>query len=192
MCVLAIPIAVHAQSTQPPSQPAPAQQTSPTAAAESDDGSKLPVSLDRIREGVQREPKLKLDFLDPSIPLFRIHVQENAIKLEDYWKVGPETAVSRLVRPSHASRWHHEFLSMVTPTDYLATVPMQGNPIHPVGPPILEISKALKKVFSNVERGRIRRQIQEELKELEANKAKEEQPAQTQQTTVPRNPNDPG
>lgn len=169
-CVLAIPSAVHAQSTQPaPSTQSPA----PPASTESENGSKLPVSLERIREGIQREPKLKLDFLDPDIPLFRVHVQENAIELEDYWKVGPETAVSRLVRPSHASRWHHEFLSMVTPKDYLATVPLQGNPVHPVGPPILEISKALKKVFSSAERGRIRRQIQEELKEIEANKSQQ-------------------
>jgi hypothetical protein len=174
-CILWIPPAVHAQSPQPAAPRAPGQQTSPPPATEGDDGAKLPVSLDRIREGIQREPKLKIDFLDPNIPLFRIHVQENAIKLEDYWKVGPDTAVSRLVRPSHASRWHHDFLTMTTPKDYLATVPMAGNPVHPVGPPILAISKALKTVMSNVERGRIRRQIQEELKAIEANQAQQAQ-----------------
>src|SRR5687768_15324585 len=111
MCVLAIPPAVHAQSTQPaPSTQPSTRQASPPATSAGEDSSELPVSLDRIREGMQREPALKLDFLDPTIPLFRVHVHENAIKLEDYWKVGPDTAVSRMVRPSHASRWHHEFL----------------------------------------------------------------------------------
>jgi hypothetical protein len=189
MCVFAIPIAVHAQSTQPSSQPAPAQQTSPTAAAEGEDGSKLPVSLDRIREGIQRDPKLKLDFLDPNIPLFRIHVQEIAIKLSDYWKVGPDTAVSRDVRPSHASRWHHEFLSMVTPKDYLATAPLIANPIHPVGIPVLPVAGAIKQYLSNRERGRIRRQIQEELKTIDANKSQQAQ--QTQQPQEPQQPEQP-
>ena len=72
---------------------------------------------------------------------------------------------------------------MTTPKDYLATVPMAGNPIHPVGPPILAISKVLKTVMSNVERGRIRRQIQEELKAIEANQA--QQPQQTSEAAKP-------
>jgi hypothetical protein len=160
MCALAIPSSVHAQSS-----------TQKTPAADGDDGSKLPVSLERIRDGVQRDSKLKIDFLDPDVPLFRVHVHENSIELEDYWKVGPDTAVSRMVRPSHASRFHHEFLQMVTPTDYLATVPMAGNPVHPVGPPILEISKGIKKILNDRERGRIKRQIQDELKQIEANNA---------------------
>lgn len=173
MCLLAIPIAVHAQSTQP------------------QDGSKLPVSLDRIREGVQREPKLKIDFLDPNIPLFRISVHEKGLKLEDYWKIGPDTAVSRDVRPSFASTWHHEFLSMTTPKQHIAASPFGifGNPVHPVGLPVGEITTALKKAFSNAERGRIRRQIQEELKTIEANKS--QQAPQAQQTQQPQQPEQP-
>ena len=164
------------------------QQTSSPPASAGDDGSKLPVSLERIRQGIQRDPKLKIDFLDPSIPLFRISVQEKALKLEDYWKIGPETAVSRDVRPSFASTWHHEYMSMVTPKQQIAASPFGifGNPIHPVGPPILEIGKALKQVFSNAERGRIRRQIQEELKALEANQP--DQPKQTEQAEQPQEP----
>jgi hypothetical protein len=193
MCVHAVDAA---QSSQPAAQQTAPATTAPATAAEGDDGSKLPVSLDRIREGIQREPALKIDFLDPNIPLFRIHVEENAIKLEDYWKVGPDTAVSRMVRPSHASRQHHEFIRMTTPTAYLATVPMGGNPLHPVGPPIIEISKGIKKILSNAERGRIRRQIQEELKAIEANQAQQQQ-QQPEQTPAGTNgaskpvPNDP-
>lgn len=185
MCVLAIPPAVHAQSAQPATRPA--SQATPT---EGEDGSKLPVSLDRIREGVQREPKLKIDFLDPNIPLFRISVQEKGLKLEDYWKIGPDTAVSRDVRPSFASTWHHEFLSMTTPKQQIAASPfgLFGNPIHPIGPPVLEITKALKNVFSNAERGRIRRQIQEELKTIEANKSQQTQQTQQAEKTPEQTP----
>jgi hypothetical protein len=178
MCILAIPPAVHAQS---PTQPA----AQPTQAAEGEDGPKLPVSLERIREGIQRNPKLKIDYLDPTIPLFRTSVNEKGLKLKDYWKIGPDTAVSRDVRPSFASAWHHEFLSMTTPKQQIAASAFGifGNPLHPVGPPVLEITKALKSVFSNAERGRIKRQIQEELKLLEANKSQQtSQPQQAQQT----------
>jgi hypothetical protein len=168
MCVLSIPSAVHAQSTQPAGE----------------DGSKLPVSLDRIREGLQHEPKLKIDFLDPTIPLFRISVQEKGLKLEDYWKIGPDTAVSRDVRPSFASMWHHEFLSMTTPKQQIAASPFGifGNPVHPVGPPVLAITSALKTAFSNMERNRIKRQIQEELKAIEANNSQQASPSQQSQT----------
>jgi hypothetical protein len=204
MCVLAIPPAVHAQSAQPASQSTPA--------AEGEDGSKLPVSLDRIRQGVQRDPKLKIDFLDPDIPLFRISVQEKPLALEDYWKIGPDTAVSRDVRPSFASTWHHEFLSMSTPKQHIAASPFGifGNPVHPIGPPVLEITSAIKQAFRNAERGRIRRQIQEELKAIEANTPQQtqqpqqqpqqtpagsnggaQQPSESNESTPPKDPNPP-
>jgi hypothetical protein len=189
MCVLAIPPAVHAQSEQQsqPATPQPATPQPATQPSESEDGSKLPVSLDRIREGVQREPKLKIDFLDPNIPLFRISVNEKPLKLEDYWKIGPDTAVSRDVRTYHASTWHHEFLNMTTPKQHIAASPfgIMGNPMFPVGPPIFAISSALKKAFSNMERGRIRRQIQEELKQIETNNAQQKQQAETETQQTP-------
>jgi hypothetical protein len=172
---------------------AAAQQPSSPTASGSEDGSKLPVSLDRIREGIQREPALKIDFLDPDIPLFRISVQEKPLKLEDYWKIGPDTAVSRDVRPSFASAWHHEFQSMTTSKQHIAASPFGifGNPVHPIGPPMIPIIGAFKQAFTNAERGRIRRQIQEELKALEANKLQQAQ--QSQQTKeTPAESNDTG
>jgi hypothetical protein len=165
MCVVAIPSAVHAQSpTSPTAQP---------ATTDSEDGSKLPVSLDRIREGLQRQPKLRIDFLDPSIPLFRTSVHHKGLQLSDYWKFGPDTAVSKSIGAPFASTWHHEFISMTTPDQAIAASPfgLFGNPVHPIGPPVGEITSALKSAFSNMQRGRIRRQIQAELKEIEANKA---------------------
>jgi hypothetical protein len=170
MCVLAIPPAVRAQSPQQP------------ASTDSEEGSKLPVSLDRIREGIQRDPKLKIDFLDPNIPLFRVSVHEKGLKLEDYWKIGPDTAVSRDVRPPFASTLHNEFLNMTTPKQQIAASAfgLFGNPTMPLGPPVLAIGSALKKVFSNAERGRIRRQIQEELKQIEANNSQQTQQTKTE------------
>jgi len=177
MCIAAIPSAVHAQPAAP-----------------NEPGAQLPVSLDRIREGLQREPVLTLDFLDPTIPLFRTSVTEKGLKLEDYWKIGPDTAVSRDVRPSFASMWHHEFLSMTTPKQQIAASAFGifGNPIHPVGPPVLPIAKAIKGLLSNAERGRIKRQIQEELKQIEANQAQQTQATsgtpETSETAKPKTP----
>ena len=178
MCVLTIG---SAAAQQPPAQPG-----SLPSASEGDDGSKLPVSLDRIRQGIQRDPKLKIDFLDPDIPLFRISVQEKPLALEDYWKVMPDTAVSRDVRPSFASTWHHEFQSMTTSKQHIAASPfgLFGNPVHPIGPPVLEITSAIKQAFSNAQRGRIRRQIQGELKAIEANQAAQQQQQAAQEPTA--------
>ena len=209
MCILAIPSAVHSQSTQQPATQQPAaQQPAAQPASSSEGDTKLPVSLDRIREGLQHESKLRMDFLDPSIPLFRVAVQEKGLKLSDYWKVAPDTAVSRDVRPPFASTWHNEFLRMTTPQQQIgaSAFGIFGNPQYPVGPPVLAITSALKKGVSNMERSRIRAQIQEELKEIDANNARqtpESQEAQdAQQTppatpaaptpaTAPRNPGDP-
>jgi hypothetical protein len=201
MCVLAIPSPVHAQSAPSarPAQPSP-QQTSPatSAASDSEDSSKLPVSLDRIRDGLQRDPKLKIEFLDPTIPLFRTSVQEKGLELSDYWKIGPDTAVSRMVRPSFASRWHHDFLSMTTPKQHIAASPFGifGNPVHPVGLPTAEISQAIKGMITNVQRARIRRQIQAELKAIDTIKAQQVEAekkaleAATPKTPPPDVPND--
>jgi hypothetical protein len=127
-------------------------------------------------------------------------VREKPLTLEDYWKVGPDTAVSRDVRRSYASAWHHEYLSMVTPKQQIAASAFGifGNPVHPVGPPVLPIVGAFKQVLSNAQRGRIRRQIQEELKALEANKSEQAQQPPPQQQPAGSNgaaskpvPNDP-
>ena len=76
---------------------------------------------------------------------------------------------------------------MTTPKQHIAASPfgLFGNPVYPIGPPVLAISSALKKGFSNMERGRIRRQIQEELKQIEANNSQQKQETPAEQTPVP-------
>jgi hypothetical protein len=174
-CTLLAPCAAQTQ-TQTPAPP-PAQP----------DLSQVPLSLDRIREGVQREQKLNIPFLNPDTPVFHVHVEENGLKLGDYWKVGPDTAVSRDVRSPYASNWHHEFLSMVTPTQRMGvgTSPFGifGNPVYPVGVPVLPISSAIKSAWRNYQLDRIRKQIADELKEIEENRRR-----QPEKPTVPPPP----
>jgi hypothetical protein len=153
-----------AAQTQPPSQPQPAP-----------DLSQVPLSLDRIREGVLREQKLNIPFLAPDTPVFRVHVEENGIKLSDYWKIGPDTAVGRNVRPPFASAWHNEFINMTTPKQQVAASAfgLFGNPGMPVGMPVLEISKAIQKAWRNYQLERIRKQIQDELAQIEENRRRQ-------------------
>lgn len=147
---------------------APAAQPADEKPAEGIDSSKLPVSLDRIRQSLQHESKLTLDAIDPDIPLFRTSVQQTTLKLEDYWKIGPDTAVPDYVRPFFASQLHYDFLRM-TAKESVATDPFGafGNPLQPVGPPVLPIVNGIKKGLSNIKRGRIKRRIEAELKAIE-------------------------
>jgi hypothetical protein len=174
-----------AQTVQPVQQSPVTPQIEPKPAdakpagakpAEAIDGPKLPVSLDRIRDGLRRESALKFDFFDPSLPVFRTSVEQTPLKLSDYWKIGPDTAVADYVRPFFASQLHYDFIRM-TARENVATDPFGafGNPLQPIGPPILPIIGGIKKGLSNMKRGRIKRQIQEELKEIEANQAESTQ-----------------
>jgi hypothetical protein len=181
--------------------PATARPPADGKPAEISDASKLPVSLDRIRQGVQRESKLTLESIDPSIPVFRTSVQQTPLKLEDYWKIGPDTAVAAYVRPFFASQLHYDYIKM-SARENVATDPFGsfGNPLQPMGPPVLPIINGITKGLSNIKRGRIKRQIEAELKAIEANHAapedsekesqpedaKKSSPAKPQPPDVPR------
>jgi hypothetical protein len=150
----------------------PARPQADAKPAEVIDTAKLPVSLDRIRERVQRESKLTLELIDPNIPVFRTSVQQTPLKLEDYWKIGPDTAVADYVRPFFASQLHYDFIKM-SARENVATDPFGsfGNPLQPMGPPVLPIIKGITKGLSNIKHGRIECQIEAELKAIEANHA---------------------
>jgi hypothetical protein len=150
-------------------------QSSTTRAAT--DQPQLPVSLDHIREGVLRDKKLNIPFLDPDTPVFRTYVEGEHLKLEDYWKMN-DTAVGSYVRGPYASNFHQEFMMMVTPRDAMSasTSPFGyfGNPVYPIGIPAQlfgSIAGSIKDAFRERERARIRQQIQDELKQIEANRA---------------------
>lgn len=155
--------------------PEPARPQAEAKPAEVIDTSKLPVSLDRIRQSVQRESKLTLESIDPTVPVFHTSVRQTPLKLEDYWKIGPDTAVADYVRPFFASQLHYDFIKM-TARENVATDPFGsfGNPLQPMGPPVLPIINGITKGLSNIQRGRIKHQIEAELKAIEADHAARE------------------
>ena len=76
----------------------------------------LPVSVDRIREGLGREPVLRLD----SLPVFSLTINERRPRYWDLqspflFKVEPRTSTTR---------WHDEFQAMVTPDEARLYSPM--------------------------------------------------------------------
>jgi hypothetical protein len=148
------------------------------------------VSLDRIRQGVQRESTLTLESIDPNIPVFRTSVRQTTLKLEDYWKIGPDTAVADYVRPFFASQLHYDFMKM-SAKENVATDPFGsfGNPLQPMGPPVLPIINGITKGLSHIKRGRIKRQIEAELKAIEANHAA---PEDSQEESQPEDAKKPG
>jgi hypothetical protein len=165
--------------------PCAGQTQTPAQQPEQPDLSQVPISLDRIREGVLHEQTLNIPFLSPDTPVFRVHVEEKGLKLEDYWKTRPDTAVGRDVRPPFASTWHNEFMRMVTPKDQVAASAfgLFGNPAYPIGAPALAINDAIKKAWRNYQLERIRKQIQDELQQIEENRKR-----QPERVDKPENP----
>ena len=86
---------------------ASAQQASvPSSPAGS---TELPVSVERVRDGLAREPAIRLDVM----PVFSLTVNERRPR---YWDlVGP--FVFPMEPRTTTTRWHDEFRSMVTPTE---------------------------------------------------------------------------
>jgi hypothetical protein len=76
----------------------------------------LPVSVDRIREGLGREPVLRLN----GLPVFSLTINERRPRYWDLqspflFKVEPRTSTTR---------WHDEFQAMVTPDEARLYSPM--------------------------------------------------------------------
>jgi hypothetical protein len=82
----------------------------------------VPVSLERIRRGLEA-PDVTIRRTDPGLPpLFRIDVQERFLRYEHLWK--DESITPAFVRPSRGLV-HHEFLEQVTPDLF------RGTALHP-------------------------------------------------------------
>ena len=116
-------VTASAQQASVPSAPAgsTARQHGRTAASGTDpasglDAGPLPVSFDRIREGLAREPVLRLD----SLPVFSLTVNERRPR---YWDLQSPFLFTVEPRTS-TTRWHDEFLSMVTPDEARLYSPM--------------------------------------------------------------------
>lgn len=109
-------LAVPASAQQPPVAPAPAGSTAEPA------GRPVPqdaLSVDRIREGLSREPVLRLD----SQPVFRVAISERRPR---YWDLQSPFLFTLEPRTT-TTRWHDEFRSMVTPDEVSMFGPMHSS-----------------------------------------------------------------
>jgi hypothetical protein len=77
------------------------------------------VSVDRIREGLSREPVIRLD----SQPVFRVAISERRPR---YWDL-QSPFLFKLEPRTTTTRWHDEFLSMVTPEEVSMYGPMHSS-----------------------------------------------------------------
>ena len=112
MVLMAGYLTVPASAQQASSPPPPAGSTPPSE----ESSGELPVSVDRIREGLAREPVLRLD----SRPVFRVAIQERRPR---YWDL--QSPFLFPVEPrTTTTRWHDEFVNMVTPEEARLYSPM--------------------------------------------------------------------
>ena len=102
LLAMAVPAVATAQQAPPPAAAAPPSVTVPAA--------ELPISIDRIREGLAHEPALILQ----SGRVFRVDITERQLR---YFELPPLLAIPREPTPM-TPRWHDEFLSMVTPPEF--------------------------------------------------------------------------
>ena len=85
---------------QPPGQPEPDPDTS------------LPTSLDKVRDGLSREPVIRLT----TLPIFRVDINQRRPR---YWDLEAPFLFPAEPRTS-TTRWHDEFLAMTTPDEVRA------------------------------------------------------------------------
>jgi hypothetical protein len=146
----------------------PAQPTRAAAAAQSDsaaaDVDRLPISVDRIREQLDREPALWIETLNAlNIPVFRTETRSDLVFRPDpnYWK---DDDVAGYARPQ-VNRWHNDFQKMVNPN--LPTGYGPGGGVD-VLPGLQSIFSGFKHASQERERVRVRQQIKEELHAIDA------------------------
>jgi hypothetical protein len=149
------------QTQSPPasSQTAPVTPTAPVTA----NVDKLPISLDRIREQLDREPVLSIDLLNAlSIPVFRTETRSDLVFRPDpnFWK---DDDVAPYARPQ-VNRWHNDFQKMVNPN--LPTGYGPGGGVD-VLPGLQSIFSGIRHMNQERERVRVRQQIQDELRAID-------------------------
>jgi hypothetical protein len=120
VALMAGSLAVTASAQQASAQTASAGSTRATGQQPQprDSTTGPPVSIERVREGLKREPALRLDVQ----PVFRLEVRERRPR---YWDLDLQSPFLFPVEPRASStRWHNEFLAMVTPQEASAYSPM--------------------------------------------------------------------
>ena len=131
---------------------APAQPSQPTPPIE------LPVSIDRIREGLARRP-----IFEPPPPrawrnVFRVHIDAWLPFDKSAW--AEHTMTPPWMRPL-APPTHFQFLESVVPDE------VRGATLHPccnVSPVIGAVSGAIRNTIRSVKENRAKREVQEAMK----------------------------
>ena len=119
-------LAVAASVQQASASPAPSGSTTPAGGqaqaqpatrqppgqAEADPEAALPTSVDNVRDGLAREPVIRLT----TQPIFRVDINERRPR---YWDL--EAPFLFPIEPrTSTTRWHDEFLAMTTPDEVRA------------------------------------------------------------------------
>jgi hypothetical protein len=119
------------------------------------------VSLQRIRAGLHA-PTLTIPATQEPLR-YRVVIEGRRLRLVIPWDSSKDTAVPSYVRPSYLEP-HYEFLRMVTPEEYRAGVLYPGADV--LGP-AAGLVKTLKQSARNRQIAAIRRQIADELRQIE-------------------------
>ena len=133
------------------------------AAPQASPAPELPVSLDRIREGLARPRSFELPPTRSwNRPLFRVKIEEERPRLEFTTKTWEETGiVPPWVRP-HRPTYHYEFLSLVTPEE------VRGPTLHPccnVTPIIEKVGELITDGVRSVKKARAKREVEKVMRD---------------------------
>jgi hypothetical protein len=141
--VLIVLLGQNQVTAQPPAVP-------PTATTEA-----LPVSLDRIRRGLDApaDPPLAT-----SAATFRVTVEARPIRLDVPWR--DDSPAPYYVRTPR-TLYHHEFLSMVTPEAF------RRSALYPMGVNVLSAWPALRRAIRQAQEAEARAEVEAELREFE-------------------------
>jgi hypothetical protein len=180
--VLGMQPAVFAQAQPTQTPPAPTPTT---------DVDKLPISLDRIREQLSHDPVFSENLLRAlDIPVFRVETHSDIVFRPDpnYWK---DTDVGSYVRP-HTNKWDYDLQKMMNPN--LPTGYGPGGGGVDVLPAIQSLFTGIRNGFRNQSAEATRKQIQEELRQINEQRRAaglpplEETPTTTSTTRQPDQP----
>ncbi len=124
-----------------------------------DQSTSLPVSIERVREGLERPGRFRLPPPRPwRRPLFTVKVEQRALIFEDLWKETSPTPP--WVRPTMPVG-HFDFLASVTPAEVRSAT---LHPCCPATPVIGAVSRLVGKGVRALKERRARREVEAAMK----------------------------
>jgi hypothetical protein len=121
----------------------------------------LPVSLERIKRGLEKPSDVVVISGAPGIPpIFRMEVEEQRLDFERLWR--EDLPMPTYVRPSRGLT-HHEFVGAVTPELFRGTV---QHPCCNVLPAIEALGSAIARGSRKRAEARARREVRKALDEF--------------------------